>query len=95
MPSAEPEIPGLPSPDERLLLAMAAFQRLQNDYAVGKLENFPTTQEVAASFHLIGYTTTRRTKGQTEALNVAHTHRQRVTIQEKAAWFTWTRQTQL
>jgi len=96
MPKREIVIPGLPSRDQRIKDAMAAFREQQMDYEACLLDPTsanppepPTIKAVAVSYYLVPTTLQRRLKEETKPLEEAHIHRQRLTKAEETALATW------
>ena len=69
------KISNLSSRDERVILAIATFKNLQNDYVIEKIKNSSIIREVTFFFYLIEFTFNKRLKNQTQTVIMTHNHR--------------------
>jgi hypothetical protein len=89
MPKTDILISGLPDRDARIIMAMASFRELQNDYEACLTTANPISplsiKAVATFYYIVSSTLSRRLAEQTQPLKDAHTHRQRLTEAKEAS----------
>jgi len=89
MPKTDILISGLPDRDARIIMAMASFRELQNDYeaclTIANPISPSSIKAIATFYYIVSSTLSRRLAKQTQPLKDAHTHRQRLTEAKEAS----------